>query len=185
VAPAVIATGTARSELCRHPFGPGVARPGQDTRHPGGRSDALTGADPLRRSGRSLPRSGATRPARRSTASTRAERPKLRATLATLKPGDTLVIYKPDRIARSMKELLVLLEDQLHAREINLHILTGICAGLHRPSGATIADKMLLMVAAMAHDPNSSPADLADTPSQSRLPHQVITFRHDRKLAKG
>ncbi|CAI7974354.1 hypothetical protein FRAHR75_1310014 [Frankia sp. Hr75.2] len=43
-----------------------------------------------------------------------------------------------------MKELLVLLEDQLHARGINLHILTGICAGLHRPAGATIADKMLL-----------------------------------------
>jgi len=60
------------------------------------------------------------------------------------------VIYKPDRVARSMKELLVLLEDQLHAREINLHILTGICAGLHRPTGATIADKMLFMVAAMA-----------------------------------
>jgi DNA invertase Pin-like site-specific DNA recombinase len=36
-----------------------------------------------------------------------------------LKPGDTLVIYKPDRVARSMKELLVLLEDQLHARGIN------------------------------------------------------------------
>ncbi len=84
------------------------------------------------------------------TTSTRAERPKLRATLGTLKPGDTLVIYKPDRVARSMKELLVLLEDQLHAREINLHILTGICAGLHRPTGATIADKMLFMVAAMA-----------------------------------
>lgn len=49
-----------------------------------------------------------------------------------------------------MKELLILLEDQLHAREINLHILTGICAGLHRPTGATIADKMLFMVAAMA-----------------------------------
>jgi len=80
------------------------------------------------------------------TASTRAERPKLRATLGTLKPGDTLVIYKPDRIARSMKELLVLLEDQLHAREINLHILAGICAGLHRPTGATIADEMLFMV---------------------------------------
>jgi DNA invertase Pin-like site-specific DNA recombinase len=28
-----------------------------------------------------------------------------------------LVIYKPDRAARPMKELLVLLEDQLHARE--------------------------------------------------------------------
>jgi DNA invertase Pin-like site-specific DNA recombinase len=84
------------------------------------------------------------------TASTRDGRPKLHSTLAALRTGDTLVIYKPDRVARSMKELLVLLEDQLHARGINLHILTGICAGLHRPDGATIADKMLFMVAAMA-----------------------------------
>lgn len=84
------------------------------------------------------------------TASTRGERPQLRRTLGLLKPGDTLVVYKPDRVARSMKELLVLLEDELHAREINLDILTGICAGLHRPNGQTIADKMLFMVAAMA-----------------------------------
>ena len=70
------------------------------------------------------------------TASTRGQRPKLRVTLGRLKPGDTLVIYKPDRIARSMKELLVLLEDELHAREVNLHILTGIgCTGpTGRPS---------------------------------------------------
>jgi DNA invertase Pin-like site-specific DNA recombinase/DNA-binding CsgD family transcriptional regulator len=84
------------------------------------------------------------------TASTRAARPKLQTALGMLRAGDTLVIYKPDRVARSMKELLVLLEDQLHARGINLHILTGICAGLHRPDGNTIADKMLFMVAAMA-----------------------------------
>ncbi|MEV4263544.1 recombinase family protein [Kribbella sp. NPDC049584] len=84
------------------------------------------------------------------TASTRGERPKLMAAMDLLQAGDTLVVYKPDRIARSMKELLVLLEDQLHARGINLHILTGICAGTHRPNGATIADKMLFMVAAMA-----------------------------------
>jgi DNA invertase Pin-like site-specific DNA recombinase len=84
------------------------------------------------------------------TASTRGERPKLRATLDALKPGDTLVIYKPDRVARSMKELLVLLEDDLHARGINLHILTGICAGVHRPNAASIAEKMLFMVASMA-----------------------------------
>ena len=83
------------------------------------------------------------------TASTR-DRPKLREALGKLQVGDTLVIYKPDRVARSMKELLVLLEDQLYARGINLHILTGICAGIHRPDGATIADKMLFMVAAMA-----------------------------------
>lgn len=84
------------------------------------------------------------------TASTRAQRPKLRAALEMLHPGDTLVIYKPDRVARSMKELLVLLEDELHARAINLEILSGMCAGLHRPTGATIADKMLFLVAAMA-----------------------------------
>lgn len=84
------------------------------------------------------------------TASTRGERPKLRATFDALMPGDTLVIYKPDRVARSMKELLVLLEDDLHAKNINLHILTGICAGVHRPNAASIADKMLFMAAAMA-----------------------------------
>ena len=84
------------------------------------------------------------------TASTRGTRPKLIATLRTLRSGDTLVIYKPDRVARSMKELLVLLEDELHARKVNLEILTGICAGLHKPDGQTIADKMLFMVAAMA-----------------------------------
>ena len=84
------------------------------------------------------------------TASTRGERPKLHAILERVQPGDTLVIYKPDRIARSMKELLVLLEDQLHARSINLHILTGICAGTHRANGVTMADKMLFMVASMA-----------------------------------
>ena len=84
------------------------------------------------------------------TASTRDTRPGLHSTLAALHAGDTLVIYKPDRVACSMKELLVLLEDQLHARGINLHILTGICAGLHRPDGNTIADKMLFLVAAMA-----------------------------------
>src|SRR5664279_580768 len=75
------------------------------------------------------------------TASTRGGRPKLRATLAMLKPGDTLVVYKPDRIARSMKELLVLLEDELHARHMNLHthILAGSCAGVDRPNGRGIA----------------------------------------------
>jgi hypothetical protein len=45
----------------------------------------------------------------------------LRAALDSLKPGDTLVIYKPDRVARSMKELLVLLEDGT----VNLLKLSG------------------------------------------------------------
>ncbi len=46
------------------------------------------------------------------TASTRGDRPKLREAPGQLQAGDTLVIYKPDRVARSMKELLVLLEDR-------------------------------------------------------------------------
>ena len=66
------------------------------------------------------------------TASTRGDRPKLREALGQLQADDTLVIYKPDRVARSMNQS------------------TGICAGIHRPDGATIADKMLFMVAAMA-----------------------------------
>ena len=46
----------------------------------------------------------------------------------------------------------MLLEDELHAREVNLEILTGICAGLHMPDGQTIADKMLFMAAEMERD---------------------------------
>jgi len=76
-------------------------------------------------------------------------RPGLLRALGMLRPGDTLVIYTPDRVARSVNELIVFLEDQLRADGINLHILSGICAGLHRPDGATIADKTLFMVAAI------------------------------------
>jgi DNA invertase Pin-like site-specific DNA recombinase len=84
------------------------------------------------------------------TASTRKDRPKLRATLGGLRSGDTLVTYKPDRVARSMKELLVFVEDELHARGIVLEILTGVCAGVHRPDGAGLADRLLFAVAALA-----------------------------------
>ena len=49
-----------------------------------------------------------------------------------------------------MKELLVFLEDELHARDITLEILAGICAGVHRPGGATLADRLLFAVAALA-----------------------------------
>lgn len=57
------------------------------------------------------------------TASTREARPKLRNTLDGLHSGDTLVIYKPDRVARSMKELLVRLQQfklKLAANVFNL-----------------------------------------------------------------
>lgn len=37
-------------------------------------------------------------------------RPKLKECLATLKPGDVLVFYKLDRVARSLKDLLAIIE---------------------------------------------------------------------------
>jgi DNA invertase Pin-like site-specific DNA recombinase len=49
-----------------------------------------------------------------------------------------------------MKELLVLIEDRIAQRGINLNTLTGICAGTHKPNGQGIGDKMLCMVAARA-----------------------------------
>ncbi|MEU0567300.1 recombinase family protein [Nonomuraea sp. NPDC005983] len=65
----------------------------------------------------------------------RKDRPKLRATVQRVHAGGPLVIYKPDRVARSGKELLVFLKDELAPRGINLQILSGICAGTHRPTG--------------------------------------------------
>ena len=41
-----------------------------------------------------------------------------------------------------MKELL-LLEEELHAREVNLEGLPGICAGLHKPNGQIIKSSLV------------------------------------------
>jgi len=42
------------------------------------------------------------------------DRPQLRAAVAALKPGDVLVVYKLDRVARSLKDLLNTLEAIQH-----------------------------------------------------------------------
>lgn len=89
------------------------------------------------------------------TASTRKDRPKLRAHPRPPQPGDTVVIYKPDRVVRSMKELLVFVEDDLHARGIVLQILTGLCASTYRADGAGLADWGLFAVAALAAEMES------------------------------
>ena len=45
----------------------------------------------------------------------------------------------------------MLLEDRLHARGVDLYILTGICAGIRRPDGAALAGfGPLAVVGAMA-----------------------------------
>lgn len=52
----------------------------------------------------------------------RKDRPQLAAVLAELQPGDTLVITKLDRLARSLQELLNIAAD-LESRGINLQVL--------------------------------------------------------------
>jgi len=62
------------------------------------------------------------------------ERPGLLAALDYLRDGDTLCVWKLDRLGRSVKEVLTLADD-LHERGIGLRILTGRLAGTYAPSG--------------------------------------------------
>jgi DNA invertase Pin-like site-specific DNA recombinase len=52
----------------------------------------------------------------------RKDRPGLALVLSELQPGDTLVVCKLDRLARSLQELLAIAAD-LDARQINLQVL--------------------------------------------------------------
>ena len=54
--------------------------------------------------------------------------------LGYLRPGDTLVVWKLDRLGRSVKEVLTIADD-LHARGIGVRILTGKLSGSYSPTG--------------------------------------------------
>jgi DNA invertase Pin-like site-specific DNA recombinase len=57
-----------------------------------------------------------------------------RAALGYLHPGDTLVVWKLDRLGRSVKEVLAIADD-LHARGAGVRILTGKLSGSYAPHG--------------------------------------------------
>lgn len=61
-------------------------------------------------------------------------RPGLVKALDYLRAGDTLCVWKLDRLGRSVKGVLTLADD-LHDREIGLRILTGRLAGTYTPTG--------------------------------------------------
>ncbi|MEU8890270.1 recombinase family protein [Streptomyces sp. NPDC048442] len=63
-----------------------------------------------------------------------AERAGLIAALDYMREGDTLCVWKLDRLGRSTKDVLTIAED-LHARGISLRILTGTLAGSYSPKG--------------------------------------------------
>jgi DNA invertase Pin-like site-specific DNA recombinase len=63
-----------------------------------------------------------------------ADRAGLLAALDYIREGDTLTVWKLDRLGRSTKDVLTIAED-LHARGIALRILTGTLAGSYSPKG--------------------------------------------------
>ena len=69
-----------------------------------------------------------------STRKAATERPGLTAALGYLRRGDTLVVWKLDRLGRSVKEVLTIADD-LHARGIGVKILTGKLSGSYSPAG--------------------------------------------------
>src|SRR5262245_19600307 len=67
-------------------------------------------------------------------------RPGLAACLKALHPGDTLVVWKLDRVARSLLHLLEILQD-LQERQVGLRILEGVGAQM---TPATSEGKLFL-----------------------------------------
>src|SRR5262245_65947973 len=67
-------------------------------------------------------------------------RPGLAACLKALHPGDTLVVWKLDRVARSLLHLLEILQD-LQERQVELRILEGVGAQMN---SATSEGKLFL-----------------------------------------
>ena len=61
-----------------------------------------------------------------------AGRPGLGAALDYLRPGDTLVVWKLDRLGRSVKEVLTIADD-LRTRGIGVRVLTGKLSGSYSP----------------------------------------------------
>jgi len=62
------------------------------------------------------------------------DRPGLADALGYLRPGDTLCVWKLDRLGRSVKEVLTIADD-LHARGVGVRILTGKLSGTYTPTG--------------------------------------------------
>lgn len=69
-----------------------------------------------------------------STRKAAADRAGLMAALDYVRKGDTVILWKLDRLGRSVKEVLTI-ADELHERGITVRILTGKLAGCYTPRG--------------------------------------------------
>jgi DNA invertase Pin-like site-specific DNA recombinase len=70
-----------------------------------------------------LQAAGATKVFQEHVSSVDAQRPQLRAALDWCRDGDTFIVTKPDRLARSVTDLLRIVED-LKARNVTLRIMS-------------------------------------------------------------
>ncbi|QTC90852.1 recombinase family protein [Brevundimonas goettingensis] len=70
-----------------------------------------------------LQTAGATKVFQEHVSSVDAQRPQLRAALDWVRDGDTFIVTKPDRLARSVTDLLRIVED-LKARNVTLRIMS-------------------------------------------------------------
>lgn len=73
------------------------------------------------------------------------KRPGLEAALASLKPRDTLLVWRLDRLARSMRELVDIVED-LNGRNIGFH---SVCE--HIDTSSAVGELILHLLSAIAH----------------------------------
>ena len=120
-----------------------------------------------------------------STRKVAADRPGLAAALDYLRPGDTLCVWKLDRLGRSTKEILTICDD-LAARGITVRILTGTMAGTYAPHGeGKFFFTMMAAFAELERDINHerTMAGLAAARTQGRVGGRPTVMDEDKIAA--
>ena len=113
------------------------------------------------------------------------DRPGLAAALDYLRPGDTLIVWKLDRLGRSVKEVLTIADD-LHARGVGVRILTGKLAGSYSPSGeGKFFFTMMAAFAELERDiiHERTMAGLAAAKAQGRVGGRPVVMDEDKLAA--
>jgi len=113
------------------------------------------------------------------------DRPGLADALGYLRPGDTLCVWKLDRLGRSVKDVLIIADD-LHERGIGVRILTGKLAGTYTPTGeGKFFFTMMAAFAELERDiiHERTMAGLAAAKAQGRVGGRPTVMDEDRLAA--
>lgn len=113
------------------------------------------------------------------------DRPGLAAALDYVRAGDTLVVWKLDRLGRSVRDILAIADD-LHARGVQLRILTGTLTGTYSPRGeGRFFFTMMAAFAELERDMNQERtlAGLAAARAQGRVGGRPSVMDDDKLAA--